>query len=73
MATGEITTWGGNVTDIGPMYPFVGTETMMVVIGIVLWVVWHIWQLRLESREFAEDAERLRRSDTISKVLEREG
>jgi hypothetical protein len=46
---------------------------VMVVIGIVLWVVWHIWQLRLESREFAEDAERLRRSDTISKVLEREG
>jgi hypothetical protein len=68
-----ITTWTGNVTEIGPLYPFVGTEMLMVVAITAFWIVWHIMQLRAESREFKEDAERLRKEDALKRVLDREG
>ena len=30
MNTGEIANWDGNMLDIGPIYPFVGWEGLMV-------------------------------------------
>lgn len=39
---------------IGPLYPFVGTEVALAVLGIVLWIAWHILQTRDESREWTE-------------------
>lgn len=47
-----------NPGEIGPIYPGVGLEVPMAIIGIVLWVAWHIWQSRRESQEF-EEAEAL--------------
>ena len=32
MATVE--SWGGTITDIGPIYPMVGAEGLLVVIGV---------------------------------------
>ena len=40
MATVE--SWGGTIADIGPIYPMVGTEGLLVVIGVVLWIAWHV-------------------------------
>ncbi|MSR13432.1 MAG: hypothetical protein EXR86_02510 [Gammaproteobacteria bacterium] len=71
MAT--IESFAGAMTDIGPMYPFVGTEMLMVIVVGAFWIVWHILQLRAESREFEEDLARLRSKDTLRKALEREG
>ena len=71
MAT--ITTWSGTIADIGPMYPFVGDEKVMVVGIFVFWIVWHILQIRAEQREFEEDLERLRKGDAIKQALDREG
>ena len=34
MAT--IESWGGKIADIGPMYPMVGTETVLVIIGVAV-------------------------------------
>ena len=71
MAT--IESFAGTVTDIGPMYPFVGTAMIMVVVVAAFWIIWHILQLRGESQEFKEDTERLRSQEALRKVLEREG
>ncbi len=71
MAT--IESFAGAMTDIGPMYPFVGTEMLMVIVVGAFWIVWHILQLRAESREFEEDLARLRSKDALRKALEREG
>ncbi len=46
-----------NPGDIGPIYPFVGTEVALAIIGIVLWIAWHVLQMRDESREWAEAEE----------------
>lgn len=44
-------------SDIGPLYPFVGTEVILVVIGILLWIGWHILHVRSENKEFEEASE----------------
>lgn len=46
MSTG-IEAWK-NLADIGPIYPFVGSEVMWVIIGLVLWIVWHVLQISNE-------------------------
>ena len=46
MATVE--SWGGTITDIGPIYPMVGTEGLLVIIGVVAWIVWHVIQAKRE-------------------------
>ncbi len=71
MAT--IQSFAGTITDIGPMYPFVGSEMLMVGVVGVFWVGWHIMQLRGESQEFKEDTERLRSKETLRKALDRDG
>lgn len=73
MRTGEITSWGGAITDIGPMYPFVGWEMVLTLVLLVFWVGWHVLQLRTESREYREDEQKLRNRDVMTRVLDREG
>jgi hypothetical protein len=55
MSTGNFTDWTGNLLDIGPLYPFVGSEMLMVVIGFVFVIGWFVLQARVESREIGED------------------
>ena len=43
--------------NIGPLYPFVGTEVALAVIGILLWIGWHVMQVRTENREYARATE----------------
>ncbi|MDF2764878.1 MAG: hypothetical protein K0S81_1872 [Rhodospirillales bacterium] len=55
MSTGNFTDWTGNMLDIGPLYPFVGSEVLMVIIGFIFVIGWFILQARVESREIGED------------------
>lgn len=70
MATVE--SWGGTIADIGPLYPFVGSELFMVVAAAVLWLAWHLFQLKAEVDEYEEEAARLRGSDALERAAERE-
>ena len=40
--------------NIGPLYPFPGTEVPLAIIGIALWILFHIVAHREESREWSE-------------------
>lgn len=55
MSTG-ISSWS-NPETIEAIYPFVGTEMLLTVAGVVFWVWWHVKQIRDENRELAEAAE----------------
>ena len=68
MATGQIESWGGAITDIGPLYPFVGTEMALWIVGMALWLIWHIWQGRFESSTYAEDEVKFK-GDTLSRAI----
>ena len=58
MSTGMIDSWAGEIAEIGPMYPFVGSEGFLVLLGIALWLVWHVLQSRTENRIYEEELAR---------------
>jgi hypothetical protein len=71
MSTGLVDTWA-NVDKFGPIYPFVGTEGLLVIAGLAFWIVWHIWQLKSESAEFKSDMEKIKERGGIGKFLDDE-
>lgn len=54
MSTG-IASWS-NPAEITAIYPFVGTEVLLVVAGFAFWIWWHVKQIRDESRELEKQA-----------------
>ena len=63
MATGNVETWTGAITDIGAIYPFVGSEMALFVIGVALWIAWFVLQARMEDREYQDELEQSTRED----------
>lgn len=55
MATGKVENWGGNIADIGPIYPMVGSEFVLFVLVLIFWLGWHVRQAREESKQWEED------------------
>jgi len=41
-----------NPQDIGALYPGVGMEWLMVLIAFVLWLLWHVFQIAEEEKEY---------------------
>lgn len=54
MSTNGIETWAVDLKDIGAIYPFQGTEVILVVLGVAFWIWFHVVQARAELRELAE-------------------
>ena len=62
MSTG-VETWTQNLLGIGPMYPFPGSEVILVLIGLATWIIWHIWHARNEANELKDEQERAKRGE----------
>ena len=52
--TVRIESWGGEIAEIGAIYPF-SAETIMVIIGLILWIAWFVVQGRMENREYQDE------------------
>lgn len=72
MSTGIFSDWGGAMMDLGPLYPLVGWETVMVILLAVLWVGWHVVQIRGENRQWEEETRRLREGDNLLRAVQAE-
>jgi len=48
MSTG-IEAWK-NLAEIGPLYPFVGTEVLLTIVGVLIWIIWHVLQISSENQ-----------------------
>lgn len=70
MSTGNFENWAGEITEIGAIYPFVGSEFVLWIIGIVLWVLWHIVQARMENKQYEEERKAHGGADTIKQLLD---
>ena len=70
MAT--IESWGGTITEIGPMYPMVGTEGVLVIIGVVAWIAWHVIQARRENREYEEQIRKYGSAESLERLIAEE-
>lgn len=72
MNTGSFSDWSGAMLDLGPLYPFVGWETVMVILLAIFWIGWHVVQMRGENRQWEEEARRLREGDNLQKAMQAE-
>ena len=72
MSTGNFANWDGDLLQIGPIYPFVGSEGLMVIIAVIFWIVWHILQIRAENRQLDDEARQLRQGNNLQKAVETE-
>lgn len=69
MSTTEITSWAVDLTNIGPIYPFVGSEMLWFILGLVFWIGFHVWQIGFEKRMYDEDTAHMRRPEDFERAL----
>lgn len=51
MATTNYTSWAADLADVGVVYPFAGTEVVMVVLGVVFWLTCQVMMSKMEDEE----------------------
>lgn len=73
MSTTAVETWAGaDLSQIGPIYPMVGTEMILVVVGVLFWLAFHVLQARIERRELDTDEAAAHSPERIKRVFEEE-
>ncbi len=70
MSTTIVESWATDISQLGPIYPFVDSEVLLWILGLVFWLGFHILQMRQESTELARDAEAASHPDTLRKALD---
>jgi len=71
MAT--VTDWSTTTfADLGPIYPWVGSEEVMAWVAIAAWIVWHIIQAKRENRTYDEDVKRFGDAESLTKIVNKE-
>ena len=58
MSTASFDNFAGSIADIGPLYPFVGSELILVIAAVIFWLWWHISEMRIEQREYEKELAR---------------
>ena len=72
MSTGSFENWAGTITDIGPLYPFVGSEMLWFILGLVFWIWWHIVQTKRENKAYEEEIKQFGGTDSLTKIVNNE-
>ncbi len=71
MSTNGLESWAVDLKDVGAIYPFQGSEVLMVVIGIAFWIIWHVIQMRQEKAEIEADMAADRSGEETRKAIDR--
>ncbi len=69
MSTTMVETWAVDLVTVGPIYPMVGSEVVLWIIGMALWILWHIWQGRHESITYAEERRNLDTPEKLERAM----
>ncbi len=69
MSTTGIDSWAVDLADVAAVYPFQGTEVIMVIIGVACWIGWHVWQLRHENQTYEKERQTLRDAATLERAM----
>ncbi|BCH18479.1 MULTISPECIES: hypothetical protein [unclassified Mesorhizobium] len=71
MSTNGMESWAVDLKDIGAIYPFQGSEVVMVIVGLVFWIGWHVLQTRHENAEIEADMTADRTGEETRKAIDR--
>lgn len=70
MSTNGMTDWAVDLKDVGALYPFQGSETLLVVLLAAFWIGWHYLQHRAEQREFEHELAADERGEEARRQIE---
>ncbi|MFY0311024.1 hypothetical protein ACFMBG_14115 [Leisingera sp. D0M16] len=70
MSTIGYDSWAVDLAEVGAVYPFQGSEGLMVVLGVVFWIAWHRIQFVREGAHL-EKAKRMGDTEKIHNLLEK--
>ena len=62
--------WAVDLANVGAVYPWQGLEVIMVLLGVIAWIAWHVIQIRQENAEFGEDIDRHGSPESIRRALD---
>lgn len=69
MSTGNFADWTGTISEIGPIYPFVGSEFVLFLVGMAFWIAWQIWQIGLEKRTYNQEKQQFGSAESLRKIV----
>ncbi len=73
MSTTSVETWAGaDLSQIGPIYPMVGTEFILFIIGMLFWLIFHVMQAGIEKKEMEADEAAAHSPERLRRVFEEE-
>ena len=70
MSTNGMTSWAVDLKDIGAIYPFQGTEVLLVIIGLAFVVIWFVLQTRHENAEIDADLKADKRGEEARSLID---
>ena len=70
MSTNGMTSWAVDLKDIGAIYPFQGTEVLLVIIGLAFVVLWFVLQTRHENAEIDADLKADKRGEEARSLID---
>jgi hypothetical protein len=73
LSTTIVETWAGaDMSQIGPIYPMVGSEFILFIIGLVFWLGFHFSQAGIENKEMQADEEAAKNPERLKRVFAKE-
>ncbi len=70
MSTIGLDSWAVDLKDVGAIYPFQGSEVLMVIIGLAFWIGFHVMQMRQEAVEIADEMKADARGEKAKKLID---
>ena len=68
MSTG-VESWSAeSLAKMDAIYPFVGSEVLLTIFGVVIWIGWQIWQIKFENNSYDEQTSQLQ-GDSLTKAI----
>lgn len=71
MSTNGLTSWAVDLKDVGAIYPFQGTEVILVIVGLAFWIWFHVYQFRQENSEIASELDADKRGEKAKALIDR--
>jgi hypothetical protein len=65
-----MTSWAVDLKDIGAIYPFQGTEVLLVIVGLAFVIIWFVLQTRHENAEIESDMKADKRGEEARLLID---
>jgi len=73
LSTTMVETWvGADLAQIGPIYPMVGSEFVLWILGLIFWLGFHFKQASIENKEMQADADAAKSPERLKRVFSKE-